>query len=349
MLTKCLCFALPCGLILACGGASGPGDSADGGASADGSIQDASSTDAAPPDATSSDAALADGATDATAPGDGASGGACGFVGLPAGDHTVMIDWDDRTRTFHVHVPPSYDGSTAVPVMLNFHGYTSNAGQQIALSGMNDKSDEEGFIAVHGEGWGSAQSWNGGQCCGAAMEENLDDVGLVRAIIDDLASRACIDRERIYATGMSNGGFLSHRLACEAGDVIAAIAPVAGVLGIPEEDCTPPRAVPVMHFHGTNDTLVPYGGSSFSGFPSVPDTMMGWAERNGCTAGPDETYDMGNSHCETWSGCTGGVSVTLCTVEGGGHWWPGGPSSSADIDATDAMWEFLSGYSLTDG
>lgn len=349
MLTKYLCLALPCGLILACGGADGPGDFADAGAAGDAGAPDASSTDAALADGGPADGGPADGgAADATAASDG-GGGACGFVGLPTGDHTVTIEWEERTRTYHVHVPASYDGSIAVPVVLNFHGYTSNASQQIALSGMNDKSDAEGFIAVHGEGWGSTQSWNGGQCCGTAMDEDLDDVGLVRAIIDDLATRACIDRERIYATGMSNGGFLSHRLACEAGDVIAAIAPVAGVLGIPEEDCTPPRAIPVMHFHGTNDTLVPYGGSSFTGFPSVPDTMMGWAERNGCTTGPDETYDVGNSHCETWTGCTGGVSVTLCTVEGGGHWWPGGPSSSADIDATEAMWEFLSGYSLTDG
>jgi polyhydroxybutyrate depolymerase len=270
----------------------------------------------------------------------------CGGAGLEAGDHTMTIDWDDRTRTYHVHVPPSYDGSAAVPLVLNFHGYTSNAGQQIVLSGMNEKADAEGFIAVHAEGWGGAQSWNGGLCCGAASSEELDDVGLVRAVLDDVAALACIDRARVYARGLSNGGFLSHRLGCQAGDVIAAIAPVAGVIGIPDEECTPPRAVPVMHFHGTSDTLVPYDGGGFSGFPSVADTMAGWVERNGCTIGPDETYAMGDSRCETWTGCSGGVSVTLCTVEGGGHWWPGGPGSTTDIDATEAMWEFLSAYSL---
>ena len=145
---------------------------------------------------------------------------------------------------------------------------------------------------------------------------------------------------------MSIGGFLSHRLGCEASDVIAAIAPVAGVIGLPDEDCTPARPMPVMHFHGTLDAIVPYGGSVISGFPSVRETVDGWAARDGCTDLPEITYRMGNSECETLDECDGGAEVVLCTVAGEGHWWPGAAGSVAVISATDHMWDFFVGHPL---
>lgn len=323
----------------ACGGDDGPPSTTDGGRPpTDGSTSDTGT-------ASDSGGGNADADTPGDAGGDDGGSAACGLVGLPPGDDIIELMFDGRTRRYYVHVPPSYDGSVAVPLVLDFHGFTSDPPQQIALSEMNPKSDAEGFVAVYPEGWGGAKSWNGGLCCGDAASMDLDDVGLVRAIIDDVASRVCIDRRRVYSTGMSNGGFLSHRLACEASDVIAAIAPVAGVIGVPMESCTPGRAVPVIHFHGTSDLLVPYNGGSF-GFPGVEETMMGWATRNGCDPTSMETYSMGDTTCQTWSGCDEGVLVTLCTSRGEGHWWPGGPGSGADIDATDTMWEFMSAYSL---
>jgi polyhydroxybutyrate depolymerase len=149
---------------------------------------------------------------------------------------------------------------------------------------------------------------------------------------------------------MSNGGFLSHRLGCELSTRIAAIAPVAGVMGIPT--CTPARPVPVMHFHGTLDPLVPYSGGSPLGFPSVPVTNDGWAARNACTGSAQQTYQKGDATCMTHDQCAGGVSVTLCTIDGGGHTWPGGlpvpvlGKTSTDISATDAMWDFFQKYKL---
>ena len=267
---------------------------------------------------------------------------ACSIAdGLAAGDYEREIDFDGRTRTYHLYVPESYDGTVAVPLVFDFHGYSSNAGQQRLLSGMTTKADEEGFVTVHGEGIGGLQSWNGGACCGDAASMDADDVGLVRAILEEVAADVCIDRRRVFATGMSNGGFLSHRLGCEASDIIAAIAPVAGVIGIPQDECTPGRPVPVMHFHGTNDTLVPYGGGGATGSPSVPDTIAGWRTRDGCTDTSTTTFDMGDSTCEAWSECDGGSEVILCTVENGGHWWPGGPGSTSNVDATDSMWDFF--------
>jgi polyhydroxybutyrate depolymerase len=332
--------------LAACGGeGDGSPPPVDAGAIEDGATRDSGVTtdggDLAP------DASVTDGGREPT---DAASmetdGGAerCTFVGLAPGDVDVTLDHGGQRRAYRIHVPPSYDGTEALPLVLNFHGYTQTPEQQMAATRMNAEADDEGFIAVHPEGQG--RSWNAGACCGDAAEEGLDDVGFVRAILDDVASRVCVDRRRVYATGMSNGGFLSHRLACEASDVIAAVAPVAGVLGIPAAECTPSRAIPVLHFHGTWDLLVPQEGRADLGFPSVEDTMTGWATRNGCTGEPAETYAMGDSRCETWSACTDGVEVGVCIIERGGHSWPGGVGDGSDINATDAMWSFLSGFAL---
>lgn len=258
--------------------------------------------------------------------------------------------WNVQFRVVLVHVPASYDPTVPTPVVLNFHGYTSDAGQEELLSNMNAKSDAAGFITVYPNGTGTPQSWNAGACCGQASQDQVDDVGFVRTLIGELESKLCVDRQRVFATGMSNGGFLSHRLACELSDEIAAVAPVAGVLGIP--DCAPARPVPVMGFHGTADPLVPYDGSASLGFPSVPDTYAGWAMRDGCTTQTMETYRNNDAHCSTWLGCAAGSEVTLCTVDNGGHTWPGGmpvPSlgyTTPNLSATDAMWTFFQHHPL---
>jgi polyhydroxybutyrate depolymerase len=111
--------------------------------------------------------------------------------------------------------------------------------------------------------------------------------------------------------------------------------------------CAPARPIPVEHFHGTADTLVPYGGSTLLGFPSVADSVAGWVARDGCTSGPVDTFVQGDSRCQTYGGCAGGAEVTLCTVTDGGHTWPGGMpvpllgKTTTDLSATDAMWDFF--------
>lgn len=258
-------------------------------------------------------------------------------------DWTLKIGGTDRIA--HVHVPKGYDRTKGTPVVLNFHGYTSNGSQQNLLAHMTDKADSAGFIAVHPEGTGSTPSWNAGACCGDAAANAVDDVGFVSKLIDELESKLCVDAHRVFATGMSNGGFLSHRLACELSTRIAAVAPVAGLLAIPT--CNPTRPMSVFQFHGTLDPLVPYDGSPSMGFPSVLQTMSGWATRTGCSVTPRETSKKGDVTCTTYDGCKGGAEVSLCTVTGGGHTWPGGlpvPSlgyTTMDIVATDAMWDFF--------
>jgi polyhydroxybutyrate depolymerase len=219
-----------------------------------------------------------------------------------------------------------------------------------ALTGMNAAADASGFVAVHPEGTGSPRSWNGGACCGTAASSGTDDVGFVAAIVDQLESELCVDRARVFATGFSNGGFLSHRLGCELADRIAAIAPVSGVLGI--DACSPTRPVPVIHIHGTEDLLVPYDGNPYRDYISVADSIAGWVARDGCAGSPAVTFAQGDATCETYSGCAGNADVTLCTIDGGGHQWPGGVSlpggghTSTDLDATAAIWDFFAAHPM---
>jgi len=253
--------------------------------------------------------------------------------------------------SYLVHKPPSYDGMKRTPLVVNWHGYGSNGLEQQIFSGSSAVSDEHGFIVVYPTS--PDKSWAAGSCCTSfdGGMPDRDDVGFARALVAEISKAACIDSKRIYATGMSNGGFMSYRLACEAADLFAAIVPVAGKMGV--ANCQPSRPVPVMHFHGTADMTIAYDTDAFSPEGvNVVEMMRRWATRNGCTKGPDTTYQMGSVTCQTWSECTAGALVTLCTAEGEGHCWPGTPfcpSSmpyTTDISASGEGWTFMKQFVL---
>jgi len=271
-----------------------------------------------------------------------------------AGDHVIVVPHDGLLRRVLLHVPESYDPAAGTTLVLNFHGFSSADWQQSLLTHMNRTSDERGFLVAYPQG--VATSWNAGDCCGTAWVDGVDDVGFVRAMLDRLERDYCVDPRRVHATGMSNGGFISHRLACELEDRIASIAPVAGVLGM--DTCRPSRPVPVFHFHGTEDLLVPYEGGTpvvhelGAGvvFRAVSETMEHWRVVNGCDATPTETLREGDVTCIEWQGCS--ASTRLCTVDGGGHTWPGGMPipflghTTDDVDATDAMIDFFDAHPM---
>ena len=303
-----------------------------------------------------------------TGGGSAGSGGAGGAVEPPfscagkvpqAGTDLLQVDSGGLSRSVLVHVPPDYDESAGTPLVLNFHGFGSDAPQQALLSEMSVAADIRGLLVAYPYGVG--MSWNAGQCCGSAWTDSVDDIAFVVAMIDALSERYCVDPRRIFATGMSNGGFLSHRIGCELADRVAAIAPVAGVLGIPVEECAPSRPMPVMHFHGTADPLVPYeGGLPLTGwdvegvldFMSVADSTQAWRDIDGCSAASDSSYHQGDSACDRWKDCAGGSEVILCTVEGGGHTWPGGMpipplgKTTEDMSATAMMLDFFAAHPL---
>ena len=279
--------------------------------------------------------------------GTGGAGGALSCTGKkgPLGDSNLKIMSGGLLRDADVHVPPGYDPTAPTTLVLDFHGNTWNATQQALLDNMKSAADERGLIVVYPNG--VSLSWNAGSCCGVAATTEVNDVGYVSALIDKLAEDYCIDPARVFVTGMSNGGFLAHRLGCELSDKVAAIAPVAGDIGIPLENCDPPRKVPVMDFHGTFDAVVPYVGGTIYNFPSVEASVGRWRTIDACTDATDVTYDKGDSQCVTWTGCADGTEVTLCTITGGGHTWPGGTPVPAlgwttmDLDATNAMLDFF--------
>jgi polyhydroxybutyrate depolymerase len=256
----------------------------------------------------------APGDADAAAP----SAGCDPSQGLLPGDYDFKLTHDGVEYGYLVHVPAGYDPAARTPLVLNWHGLTSSAAQQRFFSAMNPVADAHRFIVVYPNS--PDGSWNAGACC-AFLSPDRDDVGFALALIEEMKGRACVDDRRVYSTGMSNGGYMSHRLACEHADVFAAVAPVAGTLSI--DTCAPSRPIAVMHFHGTADKNVPYDGDGIKKAASVPETMQAWADRDGCAPQPTVTFAQDDATCETWTGCDGGVEVTLCTFEGEGHCWPG--------------------------
>jgi len=281
--------------------------------------------------------------------------------GLEPGDRTRSLDVNRQTRSYLIHVPPSYTGVEPFPVVLAFHGGAAHAESMVRFSGLSEKADEASFLAVYPNGTGRYQrllTWNAGNCCGSAARNRVDDVAFVRAVLDDLATVARVDPKRVYATGMSNGAMITYRLASELADRIAAIAPVAGPMGT--ETCRPSRPVPVMHFHGTGDEFAPFAGGpgkrsvTRTNFYSVAHSIRAWVEANGCpkkpliTEEPDRVDDGTTVTCKTYGPGRHGSEVILYAIRGGGHTWPGRQppfrflgTFTKDISANDLMWEFF--------
>lgn len=279
---------------------------------------------------------------------------------LTPGDHWLNVEVQGGTRSCLVHVPPKYDVKQPTPVVLVFHGAMMNAERMVSFCGLNDKADQAGFVAVYpnGTGWRQFLFFNAG-----GMEGRLapigatDDVKYVAKLLDDLEVQLNVDRKRVYATGMSNGGMMCYRLAAELSDRIAAIAPVSGTLAI--EKCEPKRPVSVMHFHGTEDTLVHFHGPdnqsrTFIWYKSVEDTMRIWTKLDGCpdtptiTPEPKTSADGTRVTKRTYGPGKDGTEVILFVIEGGGHTWPGRDptrrflgTTTKEISANDLIWEFF--------
>ena len=223
-----------------------------------------------------------------------------------------MLTVGGMNRSFLVDAPTSYNGTTRVPVVFDFHGLSGTGMQQMGLSRWNTLANTEGFIVVYPQGVGN--SWNAGGCCGDSMSMMVDDVAFVRAIITNLSTDACIDSKRVYASGCSNGGGMSFRVACEAADVVAGVAPVDFdcVVGQRCNTCRPSRPVTIVQFRSPNDTLVSYTGSG--AFAGAQANFMTMGQINMCTG---TAMDLpSNMACDTFPMCGGGAETILCTSSG---------------------------------
>jgi polyhydroxybutyrate depolymerase len=248
------------------------------------------------------------------------------------------------SRHYIIHVPAGYQPNAAVPLIINFHGLTSNSRQEEALTGMSVKADREDFIVVYPDGLNA--TWYTGP-----GPDGQRDRQFVRDLISSLESQFSIDPKRIYATGISNGGGMTDRVGCTMADIIAAIAPDSGAYNF-WQDCSPSRPMPVLAFHGLDDNIVPYtGGDPKMMEPPIPDWAAAWADRDGCASAPVKTTPVDTVTVQTWSGCQGNAEVILYTLADHGHSWPGSPVmpkaiTSQAINATDVIWDFFKAHPL---
>lgn len=277
------------------------------------------------------------------------------------GDYRFSIEQGGHTRSYLVHVPRTYVPGKPTPLLLAFHGGGGSADHMAKdnLYGLTSKSEEAGFILVYPNGYsklpsGKFATWNAGACCADARDRNIDDVAFVRSILKNVSGQLAIDSSRIFATGMSNGGMMSHRLACDMAGTFKAIAAVAGTDNT--LNCTPAKPVSILQIHALDDDRVLFKGGAGSGafkdtskvtdFTSVPITVSKWAVRNGCAPEPKRVLTVPGAYCDLYDECKGGTQVKLCVTETGGHSWPGGykpqgaPTSTA-LSANDQMWDFF--------
>lgn len=235
------------------------------------------------------------------------------------------ITHDGEERNFGIYVPESYDGSSDVPLVVNFHGGCMDAGSQLDEMDMRALSDEGNFILVYPEGTsesgqGSCLIWNSGPYVDLGdTKASADDLGFVRAMIDDITNTYTIDSNRIYATGFSNGGFMTYATACYLSDVFSAIAPIAAMMTEESLDpnssnpCQSNQPMPVIHLHGSNDNDVP--------IESGEEAVTYWVERNNLTEVNRETEQNGNQGTIEYVSYSGETSVAVqyYKINGGSH------------------------------
>jgi polyhydroxybutyrate depolymerase len=314
-------------------------------------------------------------AVDAAAPGEVATGEPVPSAGCGRTEvRSVVLEktfLDDSDRWFLLNTPLEHDGSTPLPVVLDFHGLSEGADVHSQMSAMGPFADEEGFVVVMPHGTGTPVRW----------QVDLDptegsDLQYAIDLIDQLEAKLCIDTSRIYATGLSNGAFFSSVLGCSLSERIAAIAPVAGV--IRPEGCDPARPVPVLAFHGTEDPILLFNGGVGGRLSEVlengpgaetteaelpeadldgegyPANIRAWAEANGCEGEPTDEQLTETVLRQAWD-CPAEAAVEFYVLEGGGHSWPGSEFSKQiteivgptdDLDANEVLWAFFQRFRL---
>ena len=266
-----------------------------------------------------------------------------------AGQSSQSFTFKGKRRTYLLYVPKSYTGNAKVPLVFNFHGWSSTAAEQMALANFGPIADHNDFLVVAPNGQD-----RGGRHWSFGNEPGLqNDVAMVRALLERIQGSLCVDGRRVYATGMSDGGAMTSVLACTSADKFAAFAAVAVVLYC---GTSKGRAVPIQAYAGSKDPVVPTAGGQVNccGNPTLPSkasTMAKWGTHNGCKGYSDV---MIHPHVlrRTWRNCKPGSATVYFLVKGDGHTWPGGPSlgslghATKEISASKRMWDFFAAHRL---
>ena len=277
------------------------------------------------------------------------------------------------TRWYYENVPAKATSTKPAPLIVDLHGYSEGATVHRLMSALSTLGEQEGFITVTPQGQGPVPRWD-------TALTNSPDVAFIGAMLDQVEAQRCVDLNRVYVMGLSNGAFMTSAMACVYADRFAAAAPVAGIQT--PKGCKPARAVPVVAFHGTADGYVSYTGGlgtdalnlpaadgsgkklgeagglpkEASNGPTVPETTKAWAKRNGCTTTAKRTKVTSDVTRFAYSGCKGGADVQLYRITDGGHTWPGSEFSKSigslvgkttmTIDANAIMWKFFQAHPL---
>ncbi|WP_233188374.1 alpha/beta hydrolase family esterase [Actinomyces qiguomingii] len=294
-----------------------------------------------------------------------------------SGTQTVDVAFAGQTYPVRIHVPEGADPAVRLPLVLDLHGSNSNGVSQAKISGLDAVADaaEEGFIVAEPTAAIALEAddplpdgnwaWNVPGVPTTAGEyppdDARDDIAFLATVIDSLSEQACVDTGRVYATGYSGGGRMASALACERPDLIAAIAPVAGLRAgraaddaatIDPSTCTPAQPVSVLTFHGTDDVVNPYDGNDDARWGyGVKAAVSTWAQLDGCTAEPATEQVSDHVSVTRYDSCEGGAAVELYTVDAGGHTWPGTSvdlsalgTITQEINASQLMWEFFAAH-----
>lgn len=258
-------------------------------------------------------------------------------------------------RYYYIHLPhPEAQGASSV--LFNLHGYGSNALAQMQYGDFRSLANtkENNFILIHPQGaplntalTSSESHWNSG---GWTIGSTVDDVDFINTIIRFISQKYNINQDRIYSTGMSNGGFMSYHLACNLSSKIAAVASVTGSMSVQTyDDCNPSHSTSVLQVHGTLDGTVPLNGNSALGMESIYDVIEFWRSFNSCIIEPiiniTDYFDLGYSvEHQTFNDCLNNNQVELYIVDGMWHTWP--REDNFGISASHIIWNFINTYDI---
>lgn len=257
-------------------------------------------------------------------------------------------------RPYEKRVPQSYDPQKRTPLVVLLHGFGANGITQSLYFGLGDILDREGFLYAYPDGTTNSagkQFWNATELCCDFENTAVDDVAYIAAVIADMKAHYNVDPGRVYLIGHSNGGFMSHRFACDRADLVAGIVSLAGATWKDPGRCQPKEPVAVLQVHGDQDDAVPYGGAMRGGLmlPSAEETVASWAGKNGCQAGLDKSppsldleanLDGAETTVARHPGCRSGSAAELWTIKGGGH-----TPSFLRPGWAQAIWGFLKAHS----
>ena len=287
-----------------------------------------------------------------------------------SGYHYLSLQHGGLVRTYGFYVPTSYDGKRSLPAIIVFHGGGAEAlgthkgtcpDNTIGNPGcFSSLADHEGFFLLYPEA--IDKTWNDGRdIVRHVAVKNVDDMGFVKKMLGEVAAQVSLDVKRVYATGISNGGLISFRMACEHADTVAAIVPIAGSMGLNWAGgaCKPSRAVSILMMNGDNDFIA---ATDKAHRLNVADTLTEWARINGCigsptiTSLPDTDPNDGTTVVRTaYTNCKSGSEVASYLIKNGGHTWPGGyqylgerliGKTTRDISANEEMWKFFRAHPI---